>query len=74
MNFEYGEENADQEATKIKTMTNVTWKDYILKYRSSLVSTLEEQYKGKMTNEFLTDRVELLFPDSNFYFYQIRDD
>ena len=34
---------------------------------------LEVQYKEKMSKEFLTERIATLFPDENFYFFQLKD-
>ena len=43
-----------------------------MKYRSGLLETLEVQYKGKISKEFLKERIAKIFSDKNFYFYQIR--
>jgi len=34
---------------------------------------MEKQYE-KFENQFIVDRIEKLFPDNNFYFYQMRSD
>ena len=55
--------------------TGVTWEDFIKQYRTLLLEVLEEQY-GQLFNkkEFLSERIKQLFPDSNFSFYQMRED
>ena len=33
---------------------------------------MDSQYKGKVSRETLKQKVEKLFPDENFYFFQLR--
>ena len=67
--FEYSE---DEEVIQ-SHMEILTWKQYIQQYRDSLLNTLENHYKNKVTKEFLVERVLKLFPDENFYFFQLKD-
>ena len=50
-----------------------TWKQYIEQYRTSLLHTLENHYNDKVTKDFLEERIAKLFPDENFYFFQLKD-
>ena len=67
--FEYSE---DEEVIQ-SHMDIPTWQQYIEQYRGSLLNTLENHYKNKVTKEFLVERVFKLFPDENFYFFQLKD-
>ena len=46
---------------------------YIQDYKDHLVEYLVKQYE-KLDKQFISERVEILFPDKNFYFFQLRSD
>ena len=74
-NFGQSEANQEENAPQpVDEQENVTWLQYITEYRGLLVEALERQYVELEDTKFLKERVEKLFPDENFYFYQIRDD
>ena len=35
-----------------------------------MVDSSEKYYGGKMSRYYLEERIDLLFPDENFYFYK----
>ena len=47
--------------------------DYITIYRDLLIETLFKYYCEKIDFFFIKERIEQLFPDKNFYFFQMRD-
>jgi len=65
---EYGSKN-EKANPESEILTEVPWAEYIMIYRELLLDTLEKQYSGKISKEFLKERIEKLFPDENFYFY-----
>ena len=72
---QYGasEANKDEKATPaVGEQANNTWSEYITSYRGMLVEALEQKYVELEDTKFLKARVEKLFPDENFYFYQMR--
>ena len=62
------EDKEDKEAE-----LDVKWDQYIPLYRDLLIEVLEENYKESLTKDFIVERIGKLFPDDNFYFYQMRD-
>ena len=46
---------------------------YITSYRSLLFEVLQDQYSAMKDEKFIKERIEQLFPASNFYFFKIRD-
>ena len=68
------EEFSEDEENAGMVIAPPTWQEYIIKYRSSLLGVLETQYNAKVPKDFLQQRIEILFPDSNFYFFQLKDD
>ena len=59
-------------AKKEETEKPLIWKDYIINYKDNLLEALK-QYNPELEEEFLEERIVELFPDDNFYFYQVRD-
>ena len=49
-------------------------KRYIAVYKDLLVEILYEFYDHLKSEFFISDRIDKLFPDENFYFYQMRSD
>ena len=59
--------------SKNKSENELTSDQYIQKYKELLVGLIEKQYE-KLDNQFIVERIDELFPEENFYFYQIRSD
>ena len=66
-------EYSDDEKALKEYIKIPTWQEYIEQYRGSLLNTLETHYKDKVEKDFLKERVAILFPDENFYFFQLKE-
>ena len=53
--------------------TDVSPSKYIQDYKALLIDAIAKQYE-KLEQQFIIDRIEKLFPEENFYFYQMRTD
>ena len=67
--YRYSEVDPEDEE---ETEPPMQWFDYITNYRDQLVETLKQNHE-QMDSNFLRKRINDLFPDDNFYFYQIRE-
>ena len=62
--FDDSEEEPEQE---------VTFKEYIVIYRKTLIEVLQKDCISDLKGDSLRQRIEKLFPDENFYCYQKRN-
>jgi len=74
MTRKYGGDLDDPELALKRKKTFVaeilTPEKYMEQYRGALIEALDTQYNGKMSYELIKERVMILFPDENFYFYK----
>ena len=68
------DEESSKKSSEESSEEHVDWEEYIKLYRDLLIETLHHFYNDKLSKTFIESRIRQLFPDSNFYFYQMRND
>ena len=70
----YEEDYSSDELDGEPAVKEVTFSEYIVIYKNTLMDVLREDCMTTLDDIDLKERIEKLFPDDNFYFYQMRDD
>ena len=53
--------------------TQIPWQDFITQYKEILLDVIKIAYRDAFDEQYLKSRIEKLLPDSNFYFFKLKE-